>query len=163
MIRSVYIVGCGASKLGHEAPARELYTGSLFVAARRHVEALGALWLVLSAKYGIVEPDQVLAPYEQKLARRGADLGCWAQSAASGAVYLSSAWLDRERGIPDPAPSQRRFVFLCGVEYAVPVALRLEAFGYEADQPLAGLQLGERLRWFRMQTELTPGISRECA
>jgi hypothetical protein len=151
--RLLYIVGCGASKLDREAPARELYTGSLFVAARRHVEALGAPWLVLSAKYGVVDPDHVLRPYEQKLAKRGEDLGCWARASASGAVYLTARWIDRERGIPDPAPNPRRFVFLCGVEYAVPVARVLESQGYRTEQPLTGLQLGERLRWFRQQRE----------
>lgn len=149
----VYIVGCGASKLDREAPARELYTGSLFVAARRHVEALGASWLVLSAKYGIVEPHAQLQPYEQKLARRGDDLHCWALSAASGAVSLSSLWLDRERGVPLKPQPERRFVFLCGVEYAGPVARLLESWGYPTQQPLVGLQLGERLRWFKEQRE----------
>lgn len=149
MTRPVYIVGCGASKLDREAPARELYTGSLFVAARRHVEALDATWLVLSAKYGIVEPFQELQPYEQKLPRRGEDVRCWALSAASGAVSLSSLWLDRERGVPQMPQPERRFVFLCGVEYAGPVARLLESWGYETEQPLAGLQLGERLHWFK--------------
>lgn len=153
MTRPVYIVGCGASKLDREAPARELYTGSLFVAARRHVEAMGATWLVLSAKYGTVEPHQKLVPYEQKLAKRGEDLRCWALSAASGALYLSSEWVDRERGIPLTPQPPRRFVFLCGVEYAGPVARMLESWGYPTEQPLAGLQLGERLRWFKEQRE----------
>lgn len=153
MIRAVYIVGCGASKLDREAPARELYTGSLFVAARRYVEALGAPWLVLSAKYRVVEPDVLLQPYEQKLAKRGEDLGCWARSSASGAVFLSARWLDRERGIPDPTPNPRRFVFLCGVEYAAPVAGVLESQGYQTEQPLAGLKLGERLHWFKTQRQ----------
>jgi hypothetical protein len=44
-------------------------------------------------------------------------------------------------------------VFLCGVEYAVPVARVLESWGYPTEQPLAGLQLGERLRWFKQQRE----------
>jgi hypothetical protein len=153
MTRAIYIVGCGAAKLDHEAPARELYTGSLFVAARRHVEALGVPWLVLSAKYGIVEPDWVLAPYEQTIPKRKEDLSAWALRSASSVVSLSALWVDRERGIPDPAPNPRRFVFLCGVEYARPVALRLETWGYTTQQPLAGLQLGERLHWFKTQRE----------
>lgn len=152
-MRTVYLVGCGASKLDRPAPARELYTGSLFVAARRYVEERGATWLVLSARYGCIDPGQELAPYEMKLAKRGSELHHWGHCAAGTAIYLSSVWVDRERGLGPKAQPPRKFVFLCGVDYARPVADRLESWGYQTEQPLAGLQLGERLRWFKERHE----------
>lgn len=151
--RAIYLVGCGASKLDRPARARELYTGSLFVAARRYVELQAATWLILSAKHGVVDPRQRLEPYEQKLPKRGEDLLYWAKGCASGALYKTSRWVDRERGIPDNTPDPRRFIFLCGVEYARPVAEWLTRFGYPSEQPLEGLQLGERLRWFKKRME----------
>jgi hypothetical protein len=69
-VTQAIIVGCGAAKLGHRAAARDLYTGSLFRAARRHAEASGLPWRILSAKYGLIHPDQEIDPYDRKMASR---------------------------------------------------------------------------------------------
>ena len=66
----VLIVGCGAAKLDRAAPARELYTGSLARAARRHAEASGLPWRILSSEYGLVLPDQVIGPYDRHMRSR---------------------------------------------------------------------------------------------
>jgi hypothetical protein len=134
--RRVYIVGCGAAKLDHPARARELYTGSLFVAARRFVEARRARWRILSARYGLVHPDSVLPPYNQRLWRRKDERAAWALTAASGLRY-------------ENACTELHVVFLCGADYADPVATLLESWGVTTEQPLAGLGLGERLHWFK--------------
>lgn len=64
----VYVVPCGAAKLDHRAPARELYTGSHFQRTLRIVEAAarrdGAAVRILSAKHGLVDPDRELEPYD---------------------------------------------------------------------------------------------------
>ncbi|WBB94101.1 DUF6884 domain-containing protein [Verrucosispora sp. WMMC514] len=72
-----YVVPCGGAKLPHPAPARDLYVGSLFrhtlaaaeQSARLDGEAAGlpARVLILSALHGLVEPDTVLAPYDQRM------------------------------------------------------------------------------------------------
>jgi hypothetical protein len=66
----VVIVGCGASKLACAAPARDLYTGPLFKAARADVEARGLPWAIASAKHGFVLPETVLEPYDMTIAQR---------------------------------------------------------------------------------------------
>lgn len=60
------LIPCGNAKLAHAAPARDLYTGSLFRLARRFAEARGPWW-ILSAKHGLVHPDTVLEPYNVTL------------------------------------------------------------------------------------------------
>lgn len=70
----IALVGCGKSKLPHPAPARLLYIGSLFKAARRYVEDAGYdAWWILSARHGLVHPDEITEPYEATLAGRGDD------------------------------------------------------------------------------------------
>jgi hypothetical protein len=49
------------------APAKDLYVSELFRRARAYVEATGCQWFILSAKHGFVDPDEVIAPYEQTL------------------------------------------------------------------------------------------------
>lgn len=69
------VVPCGAAKLDHPAPARDLYTGSMFryalAAALAEAEDTGATVLILSALHGLVELDQVLAPYNTKMGEAG--------------------------------------------------------------------------------------------
>ncbi len=61
------LVGCGARKLGRPAPARELYTGTLFRLASAYAERTCDEWYVLSALHGLVHPDEVLSPYDLAL------------------------------------------------------------------------------------------------
>lgn len=77
-----YVIPCGGEKLDHAAPAGELYTGQMFRHALTSVQRLAAKdavpagdwWpgrearvLVLSAKYGLVQLDQVLEPYDLRM------------------------------------------------------------------------------------------------
>lgn len=64
------IVGCGAAKLDRAAPARELYTGSLFRAARAYAERSGLPWRILSAEHGLISPDKVIEPYDRHMKTR---------------------------------------------------------------------------------------------
>lgn len=63
---TIALVGCGKSKLDHAAPARQLYTGSLFVAASRWAAECDG-WFILSAKFGLLDPETVVEPYEVRL------------------------------------------------------------------------------------------------
>lgn len=48
------VIGCGKAKLDRAAPARELYTGSLFRMARRYAVASKRPWVILSGAHGII-------------------------------------------------------------------------------------------------------------
>ncbi len=61
------LVGCGARKLARPAPARELYTGTLFRLSSAYAERVCDEWYVLSALHGLVRPDVVLEPYDLTL------------------------------------------------------------------------------------------------
>ena len=65
----VGLVGCVKSKQSQAAPARELYTSPLFRGRRAWVERTCDRWFILSAKHGLVEPDLILAPYDETLTK----------------------------------------------------------------------------------------------
>jgi hypothetical protein len=46
---------------------RELYTSPLIARRRTFAEALGVPWFILSSQWGLVAPEQVLAPYDMYL------------------------------------------------------------------------------------------------
>ena len=61
------LVSCVKTKLPDRAPARELYVSPWFRKARAVIEAAGWSWYILSGKYGLVDPDTVIEPYEKTL------------------------------------------------------------------------------------------------
>lgn len=64
----VVVVPCGGRKLRTPAPAGDLYVGSYHRACRRAAAALAPRQtLILSARHGLVDLDQVLAPYDMTL------------------------------------------------------------------------------------------------
>ncbi len=65
--KRIRLVGCVKSKLSRPAPARELYTSPLFAGRRRWVERTCEKWFILSAKYGVVAPEQVVEPCDETL------------------------------------------------------------------------------------------------
>ncbi len=137
----VFLVGCGKSKVSKTVAARELYTGSLFTAARRYVESTRSPWFILSAKHGLVHPDKLTAPYEFQLRTRD-------QRDLFGRRVFSQIVLDVL-----PGAGNVKFSVLAGEVYADAVCGQLEAHGFKCEQPLRGLELGYRLRWFKQNTK----------
>lgn len=139
---TIAIVGCGKAKLAHAAPAADLYTGSLFRAARRYAETCDE-WRIISARYGLLDPETVLEPYEQRIHPK--ERQQFGQVAANRIV---SEFLDC---------GPYELVLLAGEDYARPIAdamrgnpggapWRCNCVGVR--EPLAGLGLGKRLSWF---------------
>ncbi len=67
----VVVIPCGAQKLDEAAPAGELYTSQHFQlvlrAARRVADEQAGRVLILSALHGLVDPADVLDPYDVKM------------------------------------------------------------------------------------------------
>jgi hypothetical protein len=109
------------TKLDHSAAARDLYASTLFRGRRAYVEATCDRWFVLSAKHGLVVPDEVLEPYEETLshksvvAKRDWAAGVIAQLTESvdipGAVFEVHAGADyRNFGLVEALRDQRATV-----------------------------------------------------
>ncbi|MGM1060620.1 DUF6884 domain-containing protein [Saccharothrix sp. Mg75] len=79
--KQLFVVPCSSTKLDIPAPARSLYTGSMFRYCFAIVEREAALTtaagiptrvVILSARHGLVDPDTEIAPYEQSMTTPGA-------------------------------------------------------------------------------------------
>ena len=89
------LIGCVRTKRTVPAPAAELFAGPLFEGRRRYAVAGGLPWYVLSAKYGLLAPGDVIGPYDLYLAdqarptrRHGASSSprgwrCWSRNCAA--------------------------------------------------------------------------------
>ena len=77
--RRLFLVSCVKTKLQQPAKAQDLYVSDWFRKARAYVEREGGAWRILSAKYGLVDPEEVLPPYEKTLTTmRAAERRAWA-------------------------------------------------------------------------------------
>jgi hypothetical protein len=139
----VALVGCGKTKLAHPARARDLYTGNLFVATRGHVEAAGYdAWYVLSARYGLVSPDQIIEPYEATMDSKTVDqLTAWVSK-----VDVAFRCINPGYGKWTGKGGRLIVDFYAGGAYADPLTATWRGSSWEINTPLAGLQMGERLR-----------------
>lgn len=154
----IALVGCGAAKLDHPAPARELYTGDLFRKSIAYAEGRADRVLVLSGRWGLVPLDYVLEPYEYRL--QSADVKRWSHDVVSCYLGIASRFCDGwvpHSGDPAEAKVGHRvpgeLISLAGREYAEPLVHRLREHPHiTVRQPLEGMQIGERLHWLREQT-----------
>lgn len=141
----VALVSCGKAKLAYPAPARSLYTGSLFRAARKAVERAGYdAWWILSARYGLVHPDEILGPYEATLAgRTGDELHAWANK-------VDSRFRCSNYGAWSQAGGRLTVDIFAGRAYIDPLVEHTSwwATSWTINLPHHGLQIGERIAAF---------------
>jgi hypothetical protein len=69
----VGVVACCKTKLTREAPARILYQSHLFKLSVAYITRRCSTWVILSAKHGLVMPNQILEPYNLALGSLSAD------------------------------------------------------------------------------------------
>jgi hypothetical protein len=67
---SVILVGGGKAQLSEPAAARDLYVSPLFARRRARAEASGVPWFVVSGRWGLLDPGDLLAPYSFALAQQ---------------------------------------------------------------------------------------------
>lgn len=62
----IAFVGCVKSKKDHPCKAEEMYTSDLFKKSLMYAKKADKVY-ILSAKYGLVELDEVILPYQETL------------------------------------------------------------------------------------------------
>jgi len=67
---SAILIGGGRAQLSEPAAARDLYVSPQFARRRAHAEASGVPWFIVSGRWGLLAPDDVLAPYSFALAEQ---------------------------------------------------------------------------------------------
>lgn len=128
------LISCTKAKLSKSAPARDIYSSPAFQMKRQLAERAGASWVVLSAKHGILQPDDVVEPYDETLTTMGvAARKAWARNVLPTLIPLA-----REAG---------HVVCLAGQRYIEFLVQPMTEAGVSVLQPLKGLRQGEQLAW----------------
>lgn len=134
------LVSCVKSKRSSAAAAKDLYISDWFIKARRVVEMEGWRWFVLSAKHGLLDPEEEVAPYEKTLDT---------MSAAERRSWASGVW----KALEPHLSGVRSVVFLAGKKYREHFERRLRDRGIEIQVPMEGLVRGDQLAWLKRRMD----------
>jgi hypothetical protein len=133
------LVGCVSKKREVALPARDLYVSPLFLGRRLAVELDCERWFILSAKLGLLSPDQVVAPYDQTLKTATAtERRAWSQ----GVLQALDAAVGEIAGTV--------IEIHAGVEYReFGLEDGLQERGAEVVVPTRGLPIGRQLAFYK--------------
>ena len=124
----IALVSCGSKKQDHPCPARDLYTGALFLKHKLWAETFTDDMYVLSAKYGLIEATKVIEPYDMTLKRmKRADRERWGR-------YVANQ-------ITNTIPKGETLVFLAGKPYYENITKHIR---HRYQIPFEGVRLGYR-------------------
>jgi hypothetical protein len=139
--RRIGLVGCVKKKAGSRQAAKDLYVSTLFSGRRGLVERTCDEWWILSAKYGLLHPDEKIDPYDVTLKRMG--------------VQARRDWSTRVLG-----EIGKRVRPVAGDTFEIHAGADYRDFGLVVDRrildcavenPTEGIPFGEQLRFYNQQ------------
>ncbi|MEW6179950.1 MAG: DUF6884 domain-containing protein [Chloroflexota bacterium] len=130
----IYLISCVSQKLTRKAKAKDLYVSTLFRSAYQYARQKSADKIfILSAKYGLVKPEEEIEPYDQTLkdmsTRQRKE---WAQRVLQA--------LGRECDL-----QHDHFVILAGEKYREFLLPNLKSY----EVPLQGLPIGKQIQFLQ--------------
>ena len=72
-MRKIALVSCVSKKQTSLMPAKDLNCSDWFIKVSKYVQIIADQWFILSAKHGLVHPDEMIAPYDKTLNKMKAD------------------------------------------------------------------------------------------
>lgn len=140
-MQTVVLVACCGQKLEGRHPAKDLYQSQLFKKARAWAEKNGDRWFILSAKYGLVAPDEEIDEYDVTL--------------NDATKEYRKDWAERIAAQLTPFAGCK-LVVLAGKNYCQDWPERF----VNVDRPMKGLGIGKQLGWLTGQALLAGDLSR---
>ncbi|MBS0211536.1 MAG: hypothetical protein JSS27_21550 [Planctomycetes bacterium] len=134
----VGLISCVSKKQSTAAQAKDLYCSALFTKSREYVQQRCDSWFILSAKYGLLEPNEFIEPYEETLN---------AKSAKERFQWADDVWSSLRSRI-HPGDD---IVVLAGERYRERLVPLISAHGCRVDLPMQGLGIGRQLQWLSNQ------------
>jgi len=133
------IIPCGQGKVWDNepnrgpTPARDTYTGTPFKVNRKYAEHFADHWVILSAKYGFIQPEFMIPGSYNVTFERG----------STNPVKMATL---REQIRAQALASFDKVVCLGGKEYRYAVHDAFDDFKKEVCFPFAGLQQGKAMQ-----------------
>jgi hypothetical protein len=131
---AIHLVSCVGQKQSKAVKAQDLYISEWFKKARMFVESRSTPWFILSAEHGLVDPRQVIAPYEKTLNVMG--------------VREREAWARKVMAqMEERLPQCDEIVVLAGARYREFLLDYLRRCAKRVTVPMENMRIGEQLSW----------------
>ena len=138
-VETICLVSCVWPKRATPALAKDLYRSAWFLKARAYAEFASSYWFILSAKNGLVHPDEIIEPYEITLDTMGAaERRNWSRRV--------------QKQMDERMPVASRIVVLAGQPYREFLMDYLGRRAATVHVPMAGMRNGAQLSWLGKQS-----------
>lgn len=138
MARKIALVSCVSQKQTEPMEAQALYISDWFKKASEYARRKADAWYILSAEHGLVEPTQVIAPYDKTLHGAPRD--------------QQRAWAERVMTQLQRVLKQDDYVvLLAGKDYRRDLYPALAMLGYQVSAPMGNMGIGKQKRWLMDQ------------
>jgi cytoplasmic iron level regulating protein YaaA (DUF328/UPF0246 family) len=136
MAKNIVLISCVSKKKSYASLAVDLYTSDWFTKAADYAAKHADRWYILSAKYGLVFPDQVNEPYDLTLKKLSVSARrAWARQVFEALKpYLSAG---------------DHVVILAGKAYREFLVDPIKKCGCFVEVPMEGMRIGEQLKWLK--------------
>ena len=137
------LVSCVGEKLDHKAKAKDIYQSAWFKKARSWAESNATRWYILSAKHGLLNPEQEIDPYE-------CTLNTMSISERKKWGHITTEEI--KKNVPNG-----KIIVLAGKKYRDVINFD----GYDVSVPMEGLGIGQQLSWLSndgIKEQELPGV-----
>jgi hypothetical protein len=131
------LIGCVRTKKPAPTAAAELFDSPLFERRHHYATSSGLPWFILSAKFGLLAPDDVIGPYDVYLKEQSPE---YRKAWGEFVVAQLGRQLPSLRGLTIEVHA--------GEAYVTPLRAPLAVHGATLVAPLAHLRQGEQLAWY---------------
>ncbi|MBL7147934.1 MAG: hypothetical protein ISS82_03860 [Nanoarchaeota archaeon] len=132
----IILISCVSKKLNHKVKARDIYISPLFKMNLKYSKSFNPDKIfILSAKYGLVDLDKEIEPYDKTLNKMSsAEKKLWAENILVDLAKVSD--LDKDK-----------FIFLAGENYRKYLIPYIKNYKI----PLKGLSIGRQLQYLKKE------------
>ena len=136
-MNKIILISCVSKKLLHRAKAKDLYTSPLFKMNLKFARSFNPDKIfILSAKYGLVDLDKEIEPYDKTLNfMRSSESKEWAKNVLQDLRRAADLSVDE-------------FIFLAGENYRKYLLPHIKNYKI----PLKGLGIGKQLQYLKGET-----------
>lgn len=137
----IAFVGCSKNKRNEPCMASEMYDKSaLFVLCKQYIiQNKYDMWFILSAKYGLLNPETIIEPYDKSLYEMSRlELKKWENNV-----------IEQVRNIIITVDDNIVVDFYCGIIYRKELVKYLHQFGVVVNEPLKGKGIGQQLKYLK--------------
>ena len=132
----VVLISCVGEKKSHKCKAKDFYDSTWFHYAWCYAQSLNPdKVFILSAKYGLVDQETEIEPYEETLnTKRDSEIRTWATAVVKALNQKTDVKCDE-------------FIILAGEKYRRHLVGNLNNYKV----PMDGMKIGEQLAWLRQR------------